>query len=324
MDAAILPTKATTTEPVLSVTANTALDRVILVPDFTFGRTVVATGSTLSMAGKPADVSFVLAELGVSSAATGLAGGSSGRTMVRMLKRVGVNCSFLKVAGRTRVNVVLVQEGTGLQGTVTVPSLKPTYEDGERLLYHVEKLLPGRHWLVLGGSPPSGVAPNLYARMIEAGHRHGAYTLLDAGGRVLLDSLSARPTIVKPNQIELGAAMGRSLESIEDVASAAQELCWQGIEIVCVTMGHIGSVCVTAAEAWHVEPLSVKAINTAGAGDAFGAGMIKALLDQEPLPEVLRWATATATASVLTLGTAECHREDVLRLLPQVQMKRIR
>ena len=307
-------------EPVLTVTANTALDRVILVPDFAFGKTVVATGSTMAMAGKPADVSLVLAELGVSSHATGLAGGTTGRTMVQMLESAGVRCSFLEVPGETRVNVVIVQEGTGLQGTVTVPSLKPSEEDGERLLAHAESLLPGRRWLVLGGSLPVGVAPNLYTRLITAARLVGVRVLLDSSGRALLDSLSAGPSIVKPNQVELGAAIGRALETVDDVVTAARELCRRGIEIVAVTMGHLGSACVTLEEAWQVPPVEVKALNTAGAGDAFNAGMIKALLDGLPLSEVLRWATAAATATVLTLGTAECHLEDVLRLLPLVQV----
>jgi 1-phosphofructokinase len=315
------PQRPPVPEPVLTVTANTALDRVILVPDFAFGRTVVATGCTLAMAGKPADVSLVLAELGVASHATGLAGGRTGRFMSRMLRRAGVRTSFLRVPGHTRVNLVVVKAGTGQQGTITVPSLRPRREDGERLYAHVLELLPGRKWLVLGGSLPTGVEPDLYSRLIEAAHASAVRTLLDASGRTLAEALPARPAIVKPNEIELGAAIGRELHGPADVLTAARELCARGVETVIVTMGAQGSICVSGEQAWHIAPLPVAALNTAGAGDAFGAGLLKGLLDGLPLPEALRWATATATATVLTLGTAECHREDVERLLPLVQVE---
>ena len=308
-------------EPVLTVTPNTALDRCLLVPDFAFGRTVVATDSTLAMAGKPADMSLVLAELGVPSLATGLMGGRTGALMVRMLEQAGVKTAFLRVPGRTRVNVGLIQEGAGLQGTVTVPSVRPGPEDGERLLAQVESLLPGRRWLIVGGSLPDGVAPDLYQRMIEAGRRAGARVLLDASGQTLLDALPACPTIAKPNEVELGAAVGQELRSLDDVVTAARSLCRQGVEVVVVTLGHQGSVCVSGDEAYLVPPVSVPVVNTAGAGDAFGAGMVKAFLEGGSVREALRWGTAAATAVLLTLGTAHCRREDVLRLLPQVHIE---
>jgi 1-phosphofructokinase family hexose kinase len=306
--------------PVLTVTANTALDRCLLVDDFAFGRTVVARDSVLAMAGKPADCSLVLAELGVRSTATGLAAGATGRVMVGMLERAGVDCDFLWVAGETRTNIVIIQEGSGRQGTVTVPSLAATHDDGERLLERVHALLPGRSWLVLGGSPPAGVAEDLYPRIIEAAHAAGARVLLDANGRALLGSLVALPDVIKPNEIELGNALGRELSSVDSVLAAARELCCRGSGLVIVTMGRGGSVCATPECAWYVPRLAVNALNTAGAGDAFGAGLLRAILDGLPLQEALRWATATATASVLTLGTADCHLEDVVRLLPLVQV----
>lgn len=311
-------------EPVLTVTPNTALDRCLLVPDFALGRTVVAEASTLAMAGKPADASLVLAELGVPSVATGLAGGKSGRRMVRMLRRAGVTCRFLRCPGHTRVNVVIIRKGTGQQGTVTVPSLKPTYADGERLLDHVRRLLPGREWLILGGSLPEGVAPDLYARMLVEARAHGVRSLLDASGQTLMNGLPGRPTVVKPNQVELGAALGRRLDGVADAIEAARELCQtRGVKLVVVTLGEEGSICVTPDQAWRVPPMPVEVVNTAGAGDAFAAGLIKGFLDDLPLPEALRWATAAASAVLLTLGTADCRYEDVQRLLPLVRVERI-
>lgn len=309
---------------VLTVTPNTAMDRCLLVPDFALGTTVVAEDATLAMAGKPADASLVLARLGVQSVATGLAGGKTGRLMVRLLRREGIDCRFLRCPGRTRVNVVIIKKGTGRQGTITVPSLHPRHEDGERLLEQVRGLLPGRRWLVLGGSLPDGVAPDLYARMIEAAHEHGVRSLLDASGQTLLNGLPARPAIIKPNQVELGAALGRTLRTPQEVVAAARQLCQdRGLEVVVVTLGEEGSICVTPEEAWRVPPVPVEVINTAGAGDAFGAGLIKGLLEGLPLPEALAWGTAAASATLLTLGTADCRYEDVIRLLPRVRVEPI-
>ncbi|MCZ7543052.1 MAG: PfkB family carbohydrate kinase [Anaerolineae bacterium] len=67
-------------------------------------------------------------------------------------------------------------------------------------------------------------------------------------------------------------------------------------------------------------PVPVEVVNPAGAGDAVLAGMAAALAQGKPFEEGLRLAFAAAAAVCLTPGTADCRREDVERLLPQVQL----
>jgi fructose-1-phosphate kinase PfkB-like protein len=80
-------------------------------------------------------------------------------------------------------------------------------------------------------------------------------------------------------------------------------------------------VAVTHTARWFLPPLKVPLVNAAGAGDGMAAALAIGLSEGWPWEESLRLAVATAAAVVMTPGTAECHKADVDRLLPQVRLE---
>ena len=54
--------------------------------------------------------------------------------------------------------------------------------------------------------------------------------------------VKAKPELIKPNLDELQELLGRKLETVEEVAEAADELRAQGIPMVCVSMGSRGAL----------------------------------------------------------------------------------
>lgn len=144
---------------------------------------------------------------------------------------------------------------------------------------------------------------------------------MDAGGEALAWGLKALPTIVKVNLGELEAMLQKRLAHLRDIKAAAQEMVAQGVELAVVTLGQEGALALTKKEAYRLRPPQVEVVNTAGSGDAVSAGLLVGLSQSQSLPEALRLAMAAAAAVVMTPGTAECHKEDVERLLPQVHME---
>ncbi|MBN2418200.1 MAG: 1-phosphofructokinase, partial [Deltaproteobacteria bacterium] len=57
-----------------------------------------------------------------------------------------------------------------------------------------------------------------------------------------------------------------------------------------------------------------------GAGDSTVAGFILAHSRGMTLPECVRLACASGTATAQTPGTELCHKEDVEKILPQVDL----
>ncbi len=59
-----------------------------------------------------------------------------------------------------------------------------------------------------------------------------------------------------------------------------------------------------AGQPFHIQPPQVEAVDATGAGDAFRAGLIYALLQGWPLPQSVCWATATGALKVMRVGAS--------------------
>lgn len=308
---------------ILTVTPNTALDKVIFVEDFAFGKTVRARDVAEGMGGKGAVVSWVLGQLGTPSIATGLVAGETGRRMEAMLRQVGVQTEFVWAEGETRTNYVFARIADGAQGTVTVASLRITEEHITQLTERVLCLLDRADLLLCGGTLPQGMPVDWYVPLIKQAKQRGILTLLDASEPFLSANIVALPDMVKPNEAEASALLGYPVHSVAQASQAVHELQARGIAVPIITLGGQGAVAATDEGVMFVPPLTVRVANTAGAGDGFNAGLIQARLRGASWPEALRWAGAVATAVLLTPGTGVCHLEDAQRLLSDVQVRRI-
>jgi 6-phosphofructokinase 2 len=117
--------------------------------------------------------------------------------------------------------------------------------------------------------------------------------------------------------------LGREVKTLADALHGARDIGQTyGINVL-ASLDVDGSIAVTASRTWRVHPLAVPVVSPAGAGDALVAGLAVALAQAWPTEEGLRLGAAAAAATVMRPGTAECQREDVERLLPQVNIEQM-
>jgi ribokinase len=122
---------------------------------------------------------------------------------------------------------------------------------------------------------------------------------------------------------ELGVLTGRQLPTApDDLSPLAQALLGRGLECVVVTLGAEGAV------AWprHGTPIrqpafKIAPVDTLGAGDAFAAAFITALLDAAPLAECLRQGAASGALTLSKLGVFDAlpTTERLLSFLDQAR-----
>jgi 1-phosphofructokinase len=305
---------------IVTLTPNSGLDRVIFLPRFEWGETIRAADSLLAMGGKGTDVSMVLAELGDPGLALGFAAGQTGERMVRMLEKQAVRCDFVWAEGETRTNDVLIDTDKDQQSTITLPGLVVRPEHIRALRSRLRRHLPQASCLVLGGSLPQGMGPEVFHDLISDAKAAGVPTLFDASGPGLRAGARALPTLLKLNRTEMEQLSGHRLSSSEGIRCAAREWVARGVERVVVTAGTQGVWAFGADEAYFIPALRLKPVNTAGAGDGPMAGLAMGLVEKRTWAQALRLGVAVAAAVCLTPGTAQCHQEDVERLLPEVQI----
>jgi 1-phosphofructokinase family hexose kinase len=305
---------------IVTLTPNTALDHTIVVERWSPGQTLPALDSALGPAGKPTDASYVLGELGLASLALGFVAGDTGAWLASTLRAKGVRCAFTPVGGTTRLNTVLIDRASGAATTVTTNSLVVSASDIAALTAVLDAALDDAACLVLGGSLPAGVPASVYADWISHARARGVPTIFDAAGEALRAGLSAGPDYVKPNRHELGELTGRRIASIDDAWAAGREIVTRYGTTPIVTLDADGVLAVTADGALRVRPAPVVLVSAAGAGDAVLAGLAASIARGQSLAEGLRLGVAAASAVCMNLATADCRREDVMRIAPTIQI----
>jgi 1-phosphofructokinase len=280
---------------IVTVTPNPAIDRTVLIRDFTIGATNRAIAERTEIGGKGINVARHLMSLGCDVLATGLLGSRDMHGIVETLAGQGVGIDFVRVAGDTRVKILDPATGEETEINETGPSLAADAADA--LLAKLGALLPTCEVMVLSGSLPPGVPDDLYARAIALAARARVKTVLDAAGAALRLGIAAGPDLVKPNHAEAEELLGAPLRDESELAAAARELRERGAQSAVISLGSAGAVCAAAAGSWVARPPRIVPRHTVGAGDAMVASLACSLMRGLSAPEALRLATALGSAT---------------------------
>ena len=304
---------------IYTVTLNPALDRAIVVERLMEDDTTRVLEEKFYAAGKGIDVSRVIRELGGESVALGFAGGYDGLHLEGLLINAGVMTDFTKISHETRTNIILKERASGRQFVISAAGPEVDAIEIGQFYQHILQI-PGMAYLVISGSIPKGVTPNLYGQIILAGKKKGAFIFLDADGEALKQSLAYQPTGIKPNLFELSRLAGRDLSGDVEILKACEEVHEKGIPYILVSRGKKGLILSTGEHKIKAVAPPVAVESTVGAGDSAVAGFVMAHSQGKDLTECIRLACAAGTATAETPGTELCHRSGVEKILPKVQI----
>jgi 1-phosphofructokinase family hexose kinase len=307
---------------ILTVTLNAAVDKTYTVENFTIDRVHRPSSWRIVAGGKGINVARVYQELGGEVVATGFIGGHNGEFIQEGLRAEHIKSDFVRTAGESRVCIAILDPVRKTQTELNEVGPEITEDEIDRLKLKFESLVPGMQYVVLSGSAPPGVPVTIYYDLIQIATRYNVPSVLDTSGDHLVHGLKAKPFMVKPNVHELSAVVGRQLETVEEVVTAACELNGQGIRIVVVTLGRDGAVAVTSDGIWRARPPEIPFVSAVGSGDALAAAFVYVLASAGSVPEALRLGVAAGAANAMTFGAGFCKREDILRLADGVEVSR--
>ena len=141
----------------------------------------------------------------------------------------------------------------------------------------------------------------------EIAKAHGTMVILNpAPAQPLPDSLLAYVDILTPNQSEAELLSGMRVSNDEETHNAAEVLRARMVDTatsaVVLTLGEQGALILTATISERVPALSVNAVDTTGAGDAFCGAFATALASGETLHTAIAFANAAGAAAVTVVG----------------------
>jgi 1-phosphofructokinase family hexose kinase len=236
------------------------------------------------------------------------------------LDAAGIPHDFIEVAPKTRTCTTVIDR---VAGTVTelVEETRPVepraYDD---LLRTLDANLPHAGALILSGSLPPAAPTNFYARCTHLARAANLPVILDTRGEPLRQALAKRPTVVKPNRLELAETTSYPIDSEEALRRAILDLLRTGPQWAIITDGPRPALACDGEHFWRVTPPRIKPVNPIGSGDAFAAGLAIALTENRPLPEACRLGAACGAANALSSPPGNAKRYDVGRLLGEVEV----
>ena len=295
---------------IYTVTFNPAIDYIIHAENIKTGIVNRTESETYFIGGKGINVSFVLSELGVKSVALGFIAGFTGDAIENGVRRKGIDAEFIRLKnGFSRINVkVKASEETEINGQGPVIS----DDDIDKLFKKINHMNNG-DTLVLAGSIPKSVDPDIYERILAYVEGKGIRSVVDASGRLLLNVLRYKPFLIKPNNHELAEIFGVEINTPEDIIIYAQKLQDMGAENVLVSMAGDGAMLLDKNGKVHTCGVCKGTVkNSVGAGDSMVAGFIAGIAEGD-YEYALKLGTACGGATAFSDDLAV--RTDIERLL---------
>ena len=308
---------------IYTVTLNPALDKTATVENLRLDSVNRISELRVDPGGKGINVSKVVRELGAKTVAIALLGGHTGTMLRNMLVELGIECKVLEVEGETRTNLKIKDPALKTNTDINEPGPEVTDEQLRGMLDGLVGEVGGGDIVVLSGSLPRGAAADTYKVWVAALKKTGAKVYLDADGDKLVRGIEAKPDLIKPNEIELGAMMGHTLDADDKIVEAARELIDGGLDRVMVSMGGAGALYVARDVTIKANPVKVPVGSTVGAGDSVVAALAYAQDKGLGLEDTMRLAMATGAANVMQSGTQAAPRELVDSLIDKVVVTRL-
>mgnify|MGYP003228750513 CR=1 FL=1 len=187
---------------IYTMTLNPALDYVMHPLTLDMGFTNRSSSEELYCGGNGINISTLLKELDVPSIAMGIAGGFTGDYLLTELQDKGIASNFVRLdRGNTRINIKL----NGIVMTM-VNGMGPKIPEKkvDELLERMDVVRAG-DTLVLTGSIPNSLPEDIYTQIMGKLAGRGIQFVVDAPGQLLMESLKARPFLIKPNNHEVHA-----------------------------------------------------------------------------------------------------------------------
>lgn len=287
---------------IYTVTLSPSIDYIVRMSNMRSNTTNRTDSEEFYFGGKGINVSQVLAELDLDSTAFGFIAGFTGEAIEKGLRNNRIRTDFIHLnEGFTRINIK-IKAG----GETEINGQGPDIPEAalEQLMQKLDQIKDG-DTLVLAGSIPKTCPDDIYERMLERVKDKKIMIAVDATRKLLVNSLSMRPFLIKPNRLELSEIFHKEVETEDDVKKYAGKLQEMGARNVIVSLGRKGAFLLDETGATHsCGVLKQPVINTVGAGDSMVAGFIAGYLKTGDYGYALKLGSACGNATSFLPGLA--------------------
>ncbi len=306
---------------VVTVTLNPAIDQTVRIDNLQTNSVNRGQAMQFDAGGKGVNVASYLADYGYETSVTGFLGQENTDLFENLFAQKRIADHFIRIPGRTRTNVKIVDEANQETTDINMKGEAPSAEAIQALTTEIEVLAETADWFVLAGNLPPQVPASIYATLITQIQKHGKSVALDSSREALQKGVLAQPTTIKPNIHELAQLVGHELAGETAVIRAARQLLSDKTRLVVVSMGEQGALFINRQQIIKAIPPTVQVKSTVGAGDAMVAGLVAGHMQNMPLADCARLATAFSLGGITRVGAHLPDADTLQSFINQVSIE---
>ena len=308
---------------IYTVTLNPAIDKTVVIENLRTGAVNRVNSVREDPGGKGINVSKCLKNLSEASVAAMILAGDAGKRLETMLEAMGISTLAVWASGESRTNLKIIDPVKGENTDINEPGPAVTEALLEQLKTKLSEILQPEDIVILSGSLPAGVDRGLYKAWTTHFRNLGACVYLDADGEPMQKGIAAAPYMIKPNNDELAALMGKETLTREEMLAEGRQLLESGISEIVISLGGDGALFVSEEGCYYAEGLPVAVKSTVGAGDSVVAAAAYGQAKNLSREARIQLAVAMGAASVMQSGTQPPEVALVWELAQQVKMKKL-
>ncbi|BEH90764.1 MAG: 1-phosphofructokinase [Turicibacter sp.] len=305
---------------IYTVTLNPSIDYVVNMEQLVEGMVNRVSTEHFYAGGKGINVSQILNQHGISNRALGFISGFTGNFIEGSLKEKGIDTDFIRLSeGYSRINMKIKTTTDETEINGMGPHIPKTEIDK---LYRQLDLLTADDTLVLAGSIPATLPDDFYEKMMEHVQDRGVKVVVDATKNLLLNVLTYRPFLIKPNHHEIAEMFGVTISTTEDLLQYGNRLKDMGARNVLISMGGDGAILLAEnGEVYRSNVPKGVVKNSVGAGDSMVAGFIAGYEKTQCYEQALRLGAASGSATAFSSDVATA--EEILALVKEIVVQKL-
>lgn len=277
------------TQPQITVLGSINMDLVVRCMDLPRpGETILAESSAEICGGKGANQAVAASRVGGKVRMIGRVGDDAfADVLLKNLMNEGVDCSSVRRTDDCASGLAVVAvESSGQNSIVVVPGAngRLTVDDVAQSRSQIESA----DVLLVQLEVP---VPTILAA-VEVAKQANVRVILDpAPAPSHLPEELLTVDVICPNESETAALTGRPVETLSELQAAAEALGESGQCRVAITLGERGTMLVESpGNLTHIPAVSIEAVDTTAAGDAFAGALAVYWAEGHPLPDAVRFA----------------------------------
>jgi tagatose 6-phosphate kinase len=277
---------------IVVLSLNTAVDRLMFVPDFAGGDVFRAQRAVAVAGGKALNVARVLRRLGLPVRVIGTLGGMPGAFVRAWCDREGVDGRWVQIEADSRTCVIVIDPHSAHQTVLNEPGPSVSPAEIGQIEAAIDQATEEGDTLCISGSMPPWISESFYADLVLRMPERGVRVLVDASGEALRLALEAHPWAAAPNMAECATALARAEDPQTLIAALSEQ-----VEHAILTRGAEGLLYAHGADVWRVRPPAIQTVNAVGSGDACVAGFLAGVTRGRSALDAIRLGVACGAAN---------------------------